>query len=272
MNQLILLRNLFVASFCTAIISACTPNELVPPTPTALFSVRKARFWHETTHQLTKVISTGSSADSGTVAPWALDWNRARMISGPDPLVVVPFQGDNKLFAGQLVQGARCIVIEQRPPATRPTGQIIELLLKRSKSALDTVALFADLYRGFRSGIITAPVQGVGQVIFYSSTYQYRTGRHFEKGVIRGETARLAFHHRKPDSTTGKQANTLSYSPSSIHPTIPTNNYDSVVCTDWYQDNGDGTYTYITTTGDCSSPPGSGETSSGPFSGHGDTG
>ena len=184
MSSLIFWRNVLVTGFCAAYMAACTPKEAVSPTSTAPLSVADARAWYDATHQLKRAENKTSGADSTRTEPWSLDWNRARMLTGIRPLVVVPFKGDGKLFSGRSVQGTRSIVIEWQPQSGRPTGLIIELLLKRSTNPVDTVALFADLYRSFRNGAAAVPTQGIGQVLFYSDAYHYRTGRRFENGVI----------------------------------------------------------------------------------------
>lgn len=178
--------------------------------------------------------------------------------------MLVPLQGDAQRFAGRPVQGTRYLVVARDTNSLKPTGLIVELLLNHSTTPVDTSALLVSFYRSYQAaGTPAASTQGTGLVLFYTDSYRYRTGRRFENGIVQPGALHLGFRTRKDPVAVGRGGK----------PAGPTGNYDSVVCTDWYYVNEDGSRgAYITTTGDCSGPPGSGGTVSGPYGGYGDGG
>jgi len=257
------LRHAFIVGFLVAFVAACTSHESnLLPAPAASLSVAAARTWYETNHAPTGTTSAKSAVgDSATRQPWALNWARAITLSGPPPVVLVPLRGDQSLFAGKPIQGTRYLVIAQHPNTPAPAGLIVELLLQRTATPVDTAALFASFYTSYRTGRPAAPAQGQGVVLFYSADYRYLTGRRFSNGAIQPGAVRLSFHKRQPTPATPKTT-----------PGQPAHR-DASICTDWYQLNDDGSRTYITTTGDCSYPGGGGSGSGdGPFGGGGDGG
>jgi hypothetical protein len=265
MKFLPLLRNL-VAGLGVAFAAACTPQDhSLLPTPANTLSIAAARSWYEASHPLANPKgATSAQTDTSTSSHWALNWTRAIPLPGPRPLVLVPLQGDAQRFAGRSVQGTRYLVVARDTNSLKPTGLIVELLLNHSTTPVDTAALLAGFYRSYRAaGTPAAPTQGTGLVLFYTDAYRYRTGRRFENGIVQPGAVHLGFRIRKDSTAIGRGGK----------PAGPTSNYDSVVCTDWYYVNDDGSRgAYIMTTGDCSGPPRSGGTGSGPLGGHGDGG
>ncbi|GAB2859742.1 hypothetical protein GCM10027044_20010 [Hymenobacter ruber] len=261
-----LFRNVLVAGFGVALATACTKQEPgLLPAPANTLSVSAARSWYEASHPLVNPKGAASAqADTSISRHWALNWARAIPLPGPKPLVLVPLQGDAQRFTGRLVQGTRYLVVARDTNSLKPTGLIVELLLNHSITPVDTAALLVSFYRSYQAaGTPTAPAQGTGLVLFYTDVYRYRTGRRFENGIVQPGVVHLGFRTRKDPTAVGRGSK----------PAGPTGNYDSVVCTDWYYVNEDGSRgDYITTTGDCSGPPGSGGTGTGPYGGYGDGG
>ncbi|SHK93375.1 hypothetical protein SAMN02746009_01800 [Hymenobacter psychrotolerans DSM 18569] len=248
--------------------AGCTaqePEEL--PTPVSALSVGAARTWYETTQVPQPGAASAAQSDTSSSQLWSLNWARAIALPGSQPLVLVPLRGDARLFAGKPVQGTRYLVVGQEQNATTPTGLLVELLLQRTAAPLDTAALFASLYRSYRAGQPVAPANGSGLLLFYTPSYRYLAGRRFENGSLLAGNVRLAFRERNAATAAARTV-------SATVPATPVSNYDAPsACIDWYQDHGDGTYTYITTTGDCTSTShGSGDGSGGPYGGTGDGG
>jgi len=159
---------------------------------------------------------------------------------GSQRLVLVPMAGDQALFATRPWQGTRYLVVA-RNTARALNGNVLELLLRRASTPIDTLALFSDLYKGFVSGRVAAPAQVEGLVMLYSADYHYLTGRQFRNGQLLPGTPRLIF---LPYDRNGRNKN------KGTSPRTPTQSRvtGGNVCTDWY--NGT-TGAYITTTGDC---------------------
>ena len=147
--------------------------------------------------------------------------------------------GDQALFAARRWQGTRYLIVA-RNAAQALNGNVVELLLRRNSTPVDTLALFSDLYRGFVSGRPAAPALGEGLVLLYSADYHYLTGRQFRNGQLLPGASRLVFLPYNGNG--GNKSNGPSPGTSTQSRTT------GGACTDWY----DGTTgAYITTTGDC---------------------
>lgn len=124
-------------------------------------------------------------------------------------------------------------------------GNLLELLLRRTSTPVDTAALIAALYQGYQQNTPAPASQGDGLLLVYSPTYQYLSGRRFRQGRYLPGRARLAFQ-RHPGSA---QRASLA---ARLVPEEAGSNFTEMpdqTCIDWYDSN---TGEYITTTGDCS--------------------
>ena len=268
MHKLLRIGVAALLSSALTLFAGCTaqePEEL--PTPVSALSVGAARTWYETTQVPQPGAASAAQSDTCSSRLWSLNWARAITLPGLQPLILVPLRGDARLFAGKPVQGTRYLMVAQEQNATTPTGLLVELLLQRTAAPLDTAALFASLYRSYRAGQLAAPTNGSGLLLFYTPSYSYLTGRRFQTGSLLAGHVRLAFRERDAATAAARTRSTGE-------PDAPVSDYDAPsTCIDWYQDNGDGTYTYITTTGDCTSTShGTGNGNGGAYGGTGDGG
>lgn len=227
---------------------ACTPQRDEVPTPDAspTLTVRDAQTWYQSTYPTAALLSgpqpntTSTAAKGSAPAAPVLVWAHALTLGqGSQQLVLVPMAGDQALFAARRWQGTRYLIVA-RNAAQALNGNVLELLLRRTSTPVDTLALFSNLYRGFVSGRPTAPAIGEGLVLLYSADYHYLTGRQFRNGQLLPGASRLVFlpyHGNGGNKSNGPSPGTSTQSRTT-----------SGACTDWY----DGTTgAYITTTGDC---------------------
>lgn len=268
---------------CLAVDQACSrhSNELPTPAsnaPGSSVSIQEAHTWYQATHpaslpaaipgqQLPPATSAGLVAAGVGPSPGpALVWDRAVTVGqAGHQLVLVPLAGDQALFAGNPWQGRRYLVVAKNANQAL-NGILIELLLRRTVTPVDTAALFSNLYHRYQSGHLAAPAQGDGFVLLYTADYQYLTGRQFHNGQLGIRTAQLAFQLH-PSSASGALKTTASNQPKSSTDNTPTANFAAPIgtCVDWYDVT---TGKYITTTGSCGSGGGEGDVP-GPYTGGG---
>ncbi|TGE15046.1 hypothetical protein [Hymenobacter elongatus] len=228
---------------------SCAPSTEELPSPTTTFSltVSEARAWYNISfvppvHSGSNtLIVQGNAIPNSTEAQ--LLWQQAISVrQGSEQLMLVPLANDQALFTGRSWQGLRCLIIAKKSNHVLD-GNIVELLLRRTPTPIDTVTLFTKLYHSYQDGYLTAPSQGEGYVLLYSADYRYLTGRKFNGGKYITGVARLRF---KPYATSNftAQDNRTWQSTDSESGAHATNS----ACTDWYSGN---TGEYITTTGDC---------------------
>jgi len=260
------MRSLPLLSWLT-VLAACTTQERdTLPAPSAALSVAAVRTWYEATYK--PALPANSAAAQSTTLPattYALNWARAITLGGADPLVLVPLAGDAPRFAGRSVRGSRYLVVGQAPHAPALTGALVELLLQQSAAPVDTAALFASLYHGYRTGQPATGVAGTGTVVFYSADYHYATGRRFVDGVVQPGAVRLGFQARSAATAAPRAGVRVGGKVSS-----PT--YVAPICMDLYQVMGDGSWLYVTSTGDCSNLPPPPSDGGGVYGGQGDGG
>jgi hypothetical protein len=231
---------------------ACTPHLEELPTPAAspALTVRDAQNWYQSTYPTAALPSgpqPGTASANATAAngsgatPPVLVWAHARTLGqGNQQLVLVPLAGDRALFADRRWQGTRYLIVA-RNAAQALNGNVVELLLRRTSTPVDTLALFSDLYRGLVSGQPAAPAQGEGLVMLYSADYRYLTGRRFRNGRLLPGASRLAFLPYRGDVGNKNTGKALGTPPQSRLAS-------GSACTDWYDVS---TGAYIMTTGNC---------------------
>lgn len=269
---------------------ACSQRPADQPAPAgspagAALSVAEARAWYQATYagstaaatpgpQLPATASAAGAAPGGAApggAPAALVWERALTVgAGSQQLVLVPLTGDAALFARRPYAGTRYLVVARTSPNALD-GSLVEVLLRHTPAPLDTLALFVDLYRSYRSGQFAAPGAGEGYVFLYSADYRYQAGRPFRHGQFVRSSARLGFQPvpgTSPAPATGKENGGVA----------KTNNVPPIgSCIDWYDAS---TGDFIVRTGNCDDGGGvpyiytPGSSSPGPsgYGGHGTTG
>lgn len=250
------LRGIFLALGLIAA-QACSQRPADQPAPMgnsagAGLSIDEARAWYQAAYADSSSVAlpgpqlpatataTGTTSSSG--APAALVWGRALTVgTGSQQLVLVPLAGDQALFANRPYAGSRYLIVA-RTSTNALDGSLVEVLLRRTPAPLDTLALFTNLYRSYRSGHLAAPGTGEGHVFLYSADYHYQAGRQFRHGQFVGNSARLDFQAVPGTGTTpamGKGNGGVA----------KTNNVPPIdACIDWYDAN---TGDFIVRTGHC---------------------
>ena len=232
-------------------------GELPAPASTAdnSISISEAQIWYQDTYGLTfqinshneengssTVISNGKAGLSKT----HLVWSRALTAQqAAQKLVLIPLANDQSLFAGRPWQGVRYLIVSKEVDGGIDSN-IIELLMRRTNTPIDTVALFANLYYNYQAGSVIAPTKREGYVLFYSPDYHYLTGKHFRNGKVLAGNASLTFSPSNGSSQENHSSANLQRTNGSIDG--PINGPIVNTCIDWYNA---GTGEYITTTGDC---------------------
>ena len=147
-RQLLLALGLAAVQSC-----AHRPAELPVPVPTTAsgLSVSEAQAWYQDTYP-GAAIATGSNQLSsvtatagGTSTAAELAWSRALTVGkGAQQLVLVPLAGDEALFAHTKYAGPRYLIVAKTANNVLE-GNVLELLLPRSATSLDTLGLFTSL-------------------------------------------------------------------------------------------------------------------------------
>jgi len=214
------------------------PSPAVTVAPVNEVSIAEAQTWYQSTYPSTFAapsqnnVSHAAKNSSLAFTSTYLIWKRAITVGqGAQKLVLVPLASDQMLFANRRFQGTRYLVVTKNANETL-NGNLVELLLRRTTTPIDTISLFTNLYRNFKEGHKTAPSQGEVFYFIYTADYYYITGQYFRNGQLLADHVRLKFF---PTSALGQAKGS-------------TTNRILDACTDWYCLE---TGQYITTTGDC---------------------
>jgi len=278
---------------------SCSRHSADLPVPTASvqapeLTISEVQTWYQQHYATTfstspATLSNGSSSRTaaGGSTPLRhthLVWPRALTVGhGAQTLVLVPLAGDQAqaLFAGHW-QGTRYLVVTKKENQALD-GNLLELLLRRTNTPVDTLALFTSLYRSYHAGQVAAPTQGEGYLIAYTPGYVHIAGKHFLNGQLLAGNVRLKFFpssnssHLKGGSATSPQVP----NGSGTLPTSPIANATNGGCGTYYN-SGNGEDEYIDTI-DCGNyvydgnpdptmPDGGGYSGPGDYGGTGDSG
>lgn len=244
-----------------AAMSACNsrhPEELPVPKITIPLTIAEAHGWYNASHAsiandgkpktgLNRGMSTTTEPTDSTVQYGVLNWERAFVAeTGPYPLVLVPFFGDEALFADNPYRGTRYLMVA-REESSDLQGLIVEVLLKRADAPLDTAAMFTALYVAHQHN---EPVvlPGTGYGLFYTADYNYLAGVQAQDGNVTSEDAQLHFQPRANDVPQQKGTQPGNGGSTNIQQA-------GSPCTDWYNAR---TGDYITSTGNCGGGGGGG--------------
>lgn len=248
-------------------LQSCSHNPADLPAPAATIqkqelTITEAQTWYQSNYASTFSSSSSNSsspasATSGSrnssLSQTHLVWAHALTVGqGAQKLVLVPLVGDQTLFAGRPWQGTRYLVVTKNDNQALD-GNLLELLLRRTTTPVDTVALFTSLYHNYHEGHPAALGQGEGYIITYTPDYHYIAGKHFRNGQLLAGNARLKFFptgsssHLKGGSPTSPQAP----SGSGTFPTGPIANATNGGTCMAYYNSGNGGGAYIDSIGDC---------------------
>jgi len=243
---------------------SCSRHSADLPVPTASvqapeLTISEVQTWYQQHYATTfstspATLSNGSSSRTaaGGSTPLRhthLVWPRALTVGhGAQTLVLVPLAGDQAqaLFAGHW-QGTRYLVVTKKENQALD-GNLLELLLRRTNTPVDTLALFTSLYRSYHAGQVAAPPQGEGYLIAYTPGYVHIAGKHFLNGQLLAGNVRLKFFpssnssHLKGGSATSPQVP----NGSGTLPTSPIANATNGGCGTYYN-SGNGEDEYIDT-------------------------
>ncbi len=149
-------------ALCLTVAQSCSHRAEEFPVPASLeLSVSEVQTWYHTTHPETipapsQLASRVTSPTAGPVGI-ALVWVRAITCGvGAQRFVLVPLASDAALFAHSSYLGVRYLIVAKEA-ANALNGNVVELLVRRTPTPVDTVALVSRLYQSYRNGHMAAP-------------------------------------------------------------------------------------------------------------------